>query len=201
MKKLLFITIPLIIPLLISACGLFETRMPEEPESGDISFIPPSTASIVISNFINAFNSKNTENYTACFADTTLGDHRSFQFLPSSEAEARYSGFFTNWTVEDERKYFFSMTTKIEIDINPEITLSNSRFDVMAPDSAVFVSSYYLKINHNLKNAPIEFQGYMQLAILPKSNGLWAIQRWEDISSDKDSIKSSFSTLKAIFLN
>jgi len=194
-------TLLIILTLLITACGLFETREPEEPESGNVSFIPPSSASIVVSNFINAFNEKNTENYTACFADTTLGDSRPFRFIPSSEAEARWSGFFANWSVENERRYFFSMTTKLSVDVAPEITLSNSRFDIMTPDSAVFTSNYYVKISHSLTTAPTDFQGYMQLTILPKINGLWAIQRWEDISNDKDSIKSSFSTLKAIFSN
>jgi len=93
------------------------------------------------------------------------------------------------------------MTTKLSVDISPEITLSNSRFDILTPDSAVFTSDYHIKINHSLTSAPINYQGYMQLTILPKINGLWAIQRWEDISNNKDSIKVSFSTLKAIFSN
>ena len=69
--------------LLISGCDIFTTRTPENPLNAGGIFTPPTSASLVIENLLNAIKEKNTENYILCLADTTRNARQSFQFYPS----------------------------------------------------------------------------------------------------------------------
>ena len=83
----------------------------------------------------------------------------------------------------------------------PVLNLTNSKFDVLLPDSAVYISDYTLLAKHNLTNIPTSFSGTMQLTIIHHASGLWNINRWIDISSNSDSVKITWSILKAQFTN
>lgn len=197
-KPLIYIILLLLIGLLLS-CDLFRTRTPEEPDTGKSSFIPPTSAELVIANFSNAIKEKNTENYKSCFLDDETFDLK-FLFIPSSDAITRFPSVFTSWTIENERSAFFSLVTKMPIDKAPILTFSNSNLDLMS-DSALFSADYFLKIEHNLTNLPTKYAGTLQFTLLRRSSGFWFIQKWLDSSIPNDTIGNSWSILKAMLIN
>lgn len=186
--------------LIMSGCNLFSTRTPEEPNKKKSSFVPPTSASIVISNFINSITEKNVENYIACLSDTSQGDRQSFLFHASSEAMSAYSSTFVSWNLFSERRYFSTLINSTPADITPSFTFLNGKFDVLSPDSAVFTSSYMLKVNHTIDALAKSYSGIMQLTIVPRTSGLWSIRTWYDLQNSSDSLQS-WSILKARLAN
>jgi hypothetical protein len=184
--------------LFIHSCGIFETRDPESPTNDKSSYLPPTSANIVISNFINSIQEKNTENYIANFS--TNNDDIPFSFQPTADAFAIYTSLFDTWDIDDERRSFLSMISNLSEETKPVLAISNQKFDVLSPDSAVFIADYILNLSHNLGSIDTDFSGTLQFTIVPKSDGLWYIQRWVDIKTQQDSLES-WSILKAVFAN
>jgi hypothetical protein len=196
--RLILITI---IPLIFISCNLFSTRNPEKPDTNRGTFVTPTSPDIVISNLINAFKEKNTENYISCLSDTTKTDTKPFTFIPSSDANANYSLLFKNWSLQNERRFFYSMVLNLPDNSKPVINLTNSKFEVLLLDSAVYVSNYYLEINHNQQGTPKKFSGVLQFTLFHRTNGLWSIQKWLDLNNPNDTIGATWSILKASFNN
>ncbi len=192
------ITMLIISLFLITSCGLFETRNPEAPTSDKSSYMPPTSPNIVISNFINSIEEKNTENYMANFS--TEYSENTYRFEPTANAHAIYTSLFDSWDLDDERRSFLSMISNLDEDSKPVIVISNQKFDVLSPDSSVFIADYALNISHNLGSIDNDFTGTLQFTIYPKSDGLWSIIRWIDIKTTQDSL-NSWSILKAVFAN
>jgi len=184
--------------IILQSCGIFETRDPESPTDDKSSYLPPTSANIVISNFINAIQEKNTENYIANFSANTNDFPYSFQ--PTANAYAIYTSLFETWDIDDERRSFLAMISNLSEETKPVLAISNQKFDVLSPDSAVFIADYILNLSHNLGSIDTDFSGTLQFTIIPKSDGLWYIQRWVDIKTQLDSLES-WSILKAVFAN
>jgi len=192
----LFITLTLI----LSACDMFSTRNPEEPDTGKSSFVPPTSPSIVISNFVSAVAEKNVENYLLCLADTAQSDKFYFNFKPTADAFALYSSIFVNWSRHSERNYFNKLITNMPDEVYPKISLTNTRFEVLLPDSAVFVADYDLKVEHLINSVNKHFNGRLQFTVYPRDNGLWSIKSWYDYDVIQDTVQS-WSFLKAQLAN
>ena len=184
----------------MTSCELFTTRNPEAPDKNKSTFIPPTSPSIVVSNFISSIIEKNSSNYISCLADTTQNDKYPFNFRPTGDAATLYASIFQSWSLASERNYFNKLITATAIDVKPELTFENSRFDILLPDSALFVADYNLKINHDIAYINKEFRGTMQLIIFPRNNGLWSIKNWTDLKFVNDSIPS-WSFLKGQLSN
>ncbi len=185
--------------VLILGCDMFSTRTPEPPDAGRSGFLPPTTATIVLTNLINAIKEKNSENYLACLSDSTSGT-LSFSFIPSTEALAKFPGKFTDWNKISEQRSYNSILASIKEDQQSELSFKTSveDFEILTGDSAVFFSDYYLLIPHNKEAVPTEFEGTVQFT-LNLVNQRWSISKWVDISSMEDSAKFSWSILKANF--
>ena len=185
--------------IILSGCDLFSTRIPEPPDTGRSGFLPPTTATIALTNLINAVKEKNSENFLACLSDSTSG-YLSFTFTPSTEALAKFPGKFNLWNKYSEQRSYNSILAALKQDEKPELTFNTGTndFEVLTSDSAVFYSDYYLKMPHNKDAIPTEFSGTVQFTLyLVKQR--WSISRWVDISSFEDSSKYSWSILKANF--
>lgn len=177
-------------------------REPEPPDTGRANFEPPTSPAIVIANLQNAIKEKNVENYIACLADTSQQDPKHFTFVPSSDAMSLYSSIFQYWNLFSERAYLNKLFSSLPIDIVPEVKLNNSRFDIMLPDSAVFIADYSFNINQNKANNEELFLGTMQLILFPRSNGLWSIKTWFDFQQKSDTTSANtWSILKAMYGN
>jgi hypothetical protein len=187
-----------LVAFIITSCGLFETRTPESPTKDKSSYLPPTSANIVISNFINAIQEKNSENYTANFS--TDDSEIRFVFQATANAHAIYTSLFESWDIDDERRAFLSMISNLQEETKPVLSISNQKFDVLSPDSAVFVADYLLNISHDMGSIDTDFSGTLQFTLFPKTDGLWCIQRWVDIKTNEDSLES-WSILKAVFAN
>jgi len=184
----------------LTACDMFATRNPEEPDSGKSSFIPPTSPSIVVSNFISAVAEKNVENYLLCLSDTVQSDKFYFNFKSTADAFALYSSIFVNWSRHSERNYFNKLITNMPKEVYPKISLNNTRFEVLLPDSAIFVADYDLKVEHLINSVNKHFNGRLQFSIFPRENGLWSIKSWYDYDVIQDTIQS-WSFLKAQLAN
>jgi hypothetical protein len=200
-RKILFPYYLISIILIISGCNLFSTREPESPDTNRTNFSPPTSADIVISNLKNSILNKNTDNYLACLADSSMGTGFVYIFLPSAEALARYGSIYNNWNLFSERQTFNSLFTSMETDIFPSFILQNNRYDIVQPDSVVFIAEYKMEAKHNVETIAKQFTGSMQLTIKHGPNGLWYINRWIDTKIANDSIESTWSIMKAQFYN
>lgn len=188
--------------VVLAGCDIFGTRSPEEPDTGRSSFQPPTQPSIVISNFKNAVSEKNIDNYLLCFSgssvDSSIG---KFVFQPSVEGNSLFPGLFENWGMDNERKYFNSLKSKLPAEVNPVILLKNEIYGVSQPDSVVISYEYYMKLNFIDNSIEKEYSGTMQLTLIPQNNGLWSIFRWQDIKSQNDTIDATWSKLKGRMIN
>ncbi len=193
------IIITLSITIFISSCDLFSTRTPEPPDNKRVNFQPPTSAQIVIDNLVLAITNKNSENFAQCLSDSISGIYK-FVFVPSSEALINYQNLFNDWDKSDEIKVINSIIANLGEE-SPKITFANTGFEQLTPDSAIFVSPYILIIPHNLENIPEEFSGSLQFTIAPDNSQLWSIIRWIDYSNSDDSLRSSWSVLKAVLSN
>ncbi len=188
--------------LLTVGCNVFTTRDPESPNSGRSSFLPPTSAQIVVANFKSAIVEKNTENFIQCFADTAKGATLPFVYEPSASVSAQYPSLFQLWNIGSERQSFQSMMNKLPTDILPILQLTNDRYDVTTPDSSVYEAEYLLSVPHSVQTIPTQARGYLRLTIRVQNGGLWSIHRWSDSSPIRpDSVGNTWTLLKAKFSN
>ena len=202
-RRVVFAALLVCIALQAKGC-LFVTREPEPPDTRRSSFQPPTSSQIVIANFQAALREKNVENYIQCLVSddsaTSLSARRRYIFEPSAEAAARFSGVFAIWNTAKERQAFLALTASISPQSFPVLQLSNSRFELLTPDSAVYVSDYLLRPNYQISGAPEEFSGTLRFTIASFPNGFWAISRWSD-QTGAQSPAPTWSVLKAQFAN
>lgn len=188
----------LILLALLVSCDTFSTRVPEDPSKSRSSFIPPTSHDIVIENLTNSVIELNLNNYLNCLADDT---DLIFSYEASGEAYAQYANIFSNWNIRDEESYFNLMLSDIEQGSFPVLLWSESEFVQFPPDSFIYVSDYYLSLQHQRENLSKEFQGKARITIVPKTTGEWCIKRWVDTSKDKDTVLTTWSTLRGAFHN
>lgn len=187
-----------------AGCDLFRTRTPEPPGTGLVQFEQPSSELVVISNMLTAIKQKNTEAFMLCLADTTQGytPAQQYHFEPSAEAGARFAEKFAQWSRQQERQAFLALISQLGPDQAPLLQLSDARFDVRLPDSAVYVATYVLELPISLPSVPTRVAGTLRWTIVPNRLGLWAISRWRDAPSPaSDTIPQTWSTLKALLVN
>jgi hypothetical protein len=182
----------IIILLLISSCGLFETRIPEVPDLDNETFIPPTSADIVIENFLTAFNTKNINNYCDCFLDSV------YKFIPSANAMLNYPVIFDVWKVADERKYFLGLTNVLGTSNLMKLEFINIKYDIQSSDSVVLFADYNIDLEL-IGNIDTKYAGTISLTIIPTQNGTWGISRWLDFQKEGEN-KPTFSELKAQYI-
>lgn len=181
----------------LGGCELFSTRPPEQPDSSLPTFYPPTSAAVVISNFTNAFINKNSGQYKSCFLDSALAHTGPYRYWPSAEAAGRYPSIFDEWTISQEESYFISLISAVPSEDTLALEWSNVQFDFMPPDSAVYTADYRIEAPHNYEALANEFSGNAQITIVALNNGNWYINRWIDTKIESDTIKNTWSILKA----
>ncbi|MBM2816177.1 MAG: hypothetical protein HW421_2939 [Ignavibacteria bacterium] len=201
MKIYLFIIFCIITIFSFVSCNLFSTRNPEEPNTGGTIVEPPSTPEILISNLIKSFQKKNAENYISCLSYSGRIDNSQFEFIPSAEANSRYSSIFSLWDISSEHRAFISLASCFTVGNSPQVIFSHEVYDRSIPDSIIFVADYYLTAAHGKSNIPTIFSGRVQMTISKNAMGLLRIKRWIDTSKENDTIQNTWSILKAQFNN
>ncbi len=181
---------------MMAGCGLFDTRDPESPNTGSATFTPPTSPDIVIENLRNAITERNESNYIRCMPDT-LSTGRSFSFLPTASAAARYASVFTDWSLASEKAYFAALAALTPSSAVSSLTL-NGRFTLLASDSAVYQGDYTLVFPHGIGGTAETVQGNLQFVLAPDRTSIWSIVRW--IDSPEGNLPS-WSELKGRFAN
>jgi len=178
-----------------ASCDLFEPRTPEEPTGARGSFLPPTEPDIVIDNFINAINERNSQHYIQSFVDPVTSD-KEFEFRPTQSAQSTF-GLFDEWTVQDERSYLENIISSIPGNATLSLTLANRTFEGETSTEAFFTATYRLRADHTNDGFPhTVFEGTLRFEMSTDDANNWAIHLWGDFSSDE---AASWSDLKATF--
>lgn len=174
----------------------FSTREPEPPDQNVSNFITPSTPEIVFVNLKVAIRERNVENYIRSFVDSTRSQRR-FTFVPDRGVAATQPGTFTDWDLEDERRYLNQLFQATPVDSASNLKLDEEiRNEGSA--TATFTQNYELTVRHGRQsnNIPAVFRGQSKFWLEVNETGDWAIYRWEDFSNGVD---PSWSELKSLF--
>jgi len=193
MKKIFFLTI-ILLPL--SACDLFTTRDAENPDQTRSNFQPPVEPAIVIENLKSSLSDKNVQNYIACFVDTIFAD-QTYNFSASSEVISLYQIFVQGWGLNEERRYFSSVTNRVPVDFPISLSLSNENYSSLSGDSLVYSATYSLNLPVSSSDpVPQNYAGNLQFNMLRDSRSEWVIYFWKDTKSES---LPSWSELKGSF--
>jgi hypothetical protein len=174
-------------------CGIFDTRDPESPETVRSTFIPPTSADIVIDNLGFAVQEKNSENYLKCLSSM------SFQYIPDSKSQLLYEQIFLNWNQQAEKRYLDNLISQTDQTSSSVLFLDNERLTQLSSDSASFQADYIFVFQHNNTSIPKSGKGNLLMTIAADENSLFYIRKWEDFrQNDTDFTWSEF---KAKFSN
>lgn len=180
--------------MLFKGCGIFETRDPEDPQNIRSTYIPPTSADIVIDNLAFAIQEKNSNNYFKCLSTN------SFKYLPDSRSQQQYPEIFSLWDKQSEKHYLDNMIASQEGGNSTAILfLDNERLTQLSSDSARYQADYIFAFQHNKANIPKSSKGRLSLILATDDDALFYIRRWEDFrQNDTDFTWSEF---KANFSN
>lgn len=181
MNKIILLAVIL---LSLTGCDLFTTRQDEKPDQTKSNWIPPVEAANVIQNLKNSLSDKNVQNYIRCFVDTIFSD-KDYNFSASSEALTRYDIFLQGWGLNEERRYFTSITNKVPVDFPISLTLSDQNFSSLSGDSVVYSATYFLNLPVPSGDPlPKNYAGSLQFNMLRDSRQEWVIYFWKDTKSE-----------------
>lgn len=186
----------ILIFILYSGCGLFETRSVEPPTEVRSTFTQPTSPDIVLANLNFAVTEKNLDNYMRCLVDSNFSTKR-FKFIPDAVSQTAYP-VFLNWNLSSERIYFSNLISSTEENSSTNLFLSNINFNT-GIDSAVIDSDYILVFNHNRQNIAQVTKGRLRFVMSPDVRSLWSIHSWSDFINDNDD--TTWSVLKANMFN
>lgn len=182
--------------LLISSCGIFDTRDPEPPSQTSSNYVPPTEPSIVFSNMTTAFRDLNSLNYLRSFADSTANG-RSFAFEPTSQARSKYGGVFFNWSRESEQRYFENLKSKVPSGSGATLTFDVLTIQSLQSDSAQYDATYRLNVQHSVSAVAKEARGRAQFFLMADRSRNWVILRWVDVTDNAATF--TWSDLKGEF--
>jgi hypothetical protein len=190
-EKICFITL-LVIALTLKGCGIFDTRVPETPQTIRSTFFPPTTADIVIDNLMFSIQEKNSENYNKCISSL------SYQYIPDSRSAQTYEVFAT-WNKAAEKKYLDNLIARTDPNSTSQLFLSNKRLRQISSDSASFQAEYIFVFQHENAGTPKSSKGNLLITLASDDDDLFYIRKWEDFrQNDTDFTWSEF---KANFSN
>jgi hypothetical protein len=192
MMTLKFISLFFILTFI--GCDIFNTRVPEPPSEQSSNYIQPTAPQIVITNFKNAIEDYNVDNYIKCFVDTSFSD-KHFEFVHSLETGIDRSLFY-GWNLESEHHYLINLG-KPPYGI-AGLILTNERSINVTSDSVIYNYDYSLTYPHGNPNFPTSFSGNLQFYLsVDRNRTNWSIYKWLDF---KTGSAYTWSYLKAVFI-
>jgi len=183
----------IMIVMLVASCDLLKTRDSETPVGGNTANPPATSPQMVIDNLTSSFANKNVNDYEKLFADTG-SVKKQYIFIPTQKAAGNYSAFFSHWTRDSELNYFRKAMASVSVSSTPTVSFSVPPLtNFYGADSALYAADYSFFLS------PTTYFGRAQFYMIPNKNtGTWAIYRWEDLPSAKDST-FSWSDMKGQF--
>lgn len=180
--------------IILSGCDLFSTRNPESPDDNSVNFPPATAPGILMTNFNQSFQGLNAENYFDCFLKSEIPSE-NFQYFPEPNALARYGAIFNQWNALNERAFLLGLKSSADASINPVLIWTNSNYEVMTTDSAIYVGQYDISVNLQKKSE--KYIGIARLTLVHSSSGLWYIKTWQDFQINNSDTSKTWSILKA----
>lgn len=182
--------------MLVTGCGLFDSRSVETPSDPRSTFIQPTSADIVLTNLIFAVAEKNPDNYLRCFVDSNFSSRR-FKFFPDALSQSSYP-VFLNWSLSNERSYFNNLVSFTNVTSASNLFPDNVTYTTSI-DSTVLDMDYIFIFDHTRNNVARQSRGKLRFILGTDQRGLWSIHSWYDfIDAQND---TTWSVVKANFVN
>lgn len=163
---------------LVSACDLFTSRSPEQPDTPANNNVPATSPDILFQNLKSSIEQKVLDNYMVCFVDSSFLK-KKFKFIAASGSMSQYPTL-SNWTLESERQYFKWQKAISQSGSSIALTLSNP-FNTQFGDSAVYQYDYDLSLQANDPSISGDYIGTAQFKIFLDPRNQWVIVQWEDL--------------------
>ena len=187
----------LILALLTTSCGLFDTREPENPINAGSQFEPATTPTLVLRNIESALSSSNAADYRRCFSDTLRG-LPAFVFQPSSQGISTAPGLFGTWGAAQEEEYFENIIAELQPGQLSSVTFTPSEVEAVPVGGTVsYQGSYRIRFPHTRAGVYREAEGLLQLTLMLSKQNEWHITYWHDIANNGN---PSWSEIKARFI-
>jgi hypothetical protein len=178
--------------VIITGCGLFGTRTPENPVTVRSTFEPPTTPEAVIRNLAFSIEEKNSNNYMKCLSPD------NFVYVPDSKSQSHYP-IFQSWNVNSERFYYENLIAQTNSTASSNLFLSDTLLNQITPDSAVYTAEYIVVFQHNRTNIPKSAIGNTRISLKADESNFYYISKWEDVRRNDSDF--TWSELKANFSN
>ncbi|OGU54611.1 MAG: hypothetical protein A2V66_17335 [Ignavibacteria bacterium RBG_13_36_8] len=168
----------IILLVALSGCDLFTTRDPEDPTSTRSNFVPATTPEILFQNLQESFRERITENYMACFVDSSYLA-KQYVFNPAVSSLSQFPNL-SDWTLEAERQHFNYVKSISSPNIQISLLLENRSFSSV-DDGWIYQYEYTLSIPTTNPAIPGIYKGIAQFKIENDSRPIWVITEWTDI--------------------
>ena len=194
--------------LCLSSCGIFDTREPDPPVTGNgFIWVDATSYQILLNNFEGSVKALDAENYKRIFIDPSdslaAGGRTPYQFIENSSADPSIRAVFNNWTIEMERNYLSRLKTvlvsnsRLGLDLKNVLTQQSSSNQVsVSADYTLSIPSTSSEVVPNTVTGKL----ILQLGLVKTERGTqeWRIITW--IDTDPDGGKAySWTDLKANF--
>lgn len=172
----------------------FAMRDPEPPVLEQSGWEPAHSPVQLITNFQKAIAERDLEKYERCFVDANFSE-KQFLFVPDPGVFSSHIATFENWSLDNEIKTMRQAFQYVPDDSISQLTWEETIREIMAPDTAVLIRTFELKLGHTQTDLPRFYTGQISLRLLEDQRGEWVIFRWEDTQSVPE--QKSWSFLKA----
>ncbi len=170
-----------IILVVITSCGLFDTREPEEPTGTSSIWTPPANPSDVLQNLVLAFSLRDEYLYMKSFAQPGYADS-AFIFQPDYSSPSYDSSLFDDWDYYDEQAFIITLFSPDFIPLDSVCSLEFEAESTTPGESPLYREKYFLTIRHTNSNLPKEYSGRADVRFERNHSGDWVIIRWNDES-------------------
>ncbi len=187
----------LFIMLWVSGGCIFEPRDPEKPSSGaSVTYLQRITPGNVWGNLQISLRNSDSPGWDVAISP-------DFIYIPDSEVENQYPGFFDNWNKEREMAFINGM-----FDSGVTITAEMRDDDFVIPGAAGTESIwqgviYFVALDSGGGGAPLKYRASAEI-IFRLEDSFWYVYSWEDMQGQSDPddsgvLLSSMGVLRATF--
>lgn len=196
--------------LMLSSCGIFDTREPEPPETGNgFIWVDATSYQTLLANFEGSIEALDAENYKRVFispSDSLLPSGStvfSFLYNPSLDPSSRV--VFDNWNTESERNYLSRLKSVLVNSARLSLSLENLQSQQSTANQVAVTADYTLNIpSTSTEVVPNTVTGFltMQFRKVKTERGTeeWRIVTWAD-QDPKGGKAYSWTDLKASLSN
>ncbi len=194
--------------IFLSSCGIFDTREPDPPVTGNgFIWVDATSYQVLLNNFEGSVEALDAENYKRVFiapTDSLLpSGTANYSFLYNSSLDPTSRVIFANWDTESERNYLSRLKSVLVNTARLGLELKNVTTQQSTPSQVIVNADYTLSIpSGSSEVVPNTVTGYMtlQLRLVKTERGTqeWRIVNWLD-QDPKGGKAYSWTDLKANF--